>query len=81
MPDAPLGGAKWNRTLDDIKREHRKATEKLRNAALADGYPPGTVPIRDTAHQRTRLVELAQKGPLSPAEAKRLRDLAGGGLL
>ena len=84
MTGTGLGGKYNNELLDDIKSEHRRRRDDLRADVMADGYPPGHVPL-DARRQLERMDRLrAQLDPraLSPeahAEYGRLRRHADGG--
>jgi hypothetical protein len=42
---SPLGSKYGERVIDGVKTELRTVFEGLRQEALSDGYPPGTVPL------------------------------------
>lgn len=55
----PLGAKYGERIIDGVKRDLRGILDKTRKEALADGYPPGTVPM--PKQQRSPLLNALQQ--------------------
>lgn len=44
----PLGAKYGEKIIEGVKQDLRGVLNSLRTSALADGYPPGTVPLKQT---------------------------------
>ena len=72
----PLSGRRDMRLMSDIKGEFKGSVRKLQRMFMADGFPPGTVPVQRPNVQREQLLRMQAGGArLSPTEQARLRTL------
>ncbi len=72
----PLSGRRDMRLMSDSKGEFKESVRKLQRSFMADGFPPGTVPVARPNVQREQLLRMQERGArLSPTEQARLRTL------